>query len=189
VQERRLVAALLALGAVAAGLPEAVLLGGRDLRGEVRPSSAAFAEAPALWARVRNEAGPDERVANNPNALADLTPWSVNLSWSLFAGRRSCYATWELTQVYSSLPHAPLRAIDDLFVRVFAGEGTDADVTELADRFDCRVIVVTPQDGAWRHDPFRSGAVYALVDEDPQRWRIYRRLGKAGPRAPPDAPD
>jgi len=57
---------------------------------------------------------------------------------------------------------------------VFAGEGSPDDVRELAARYDCRVVVVTPADGAWARDPFGSSPSYRLVDSVPDRWRIYR---------------
>jgi hypothetical protein len=43
----------------------------------------------------------------------------------------------------------------------------------MAARYDCRVVVVTAQDGAWRKDPFSTSARYRLVEDD-ARWRIYR---------------
>jgi hypothetical protein len=171
---RRLVVALVACAIVLA-LPEAGRLAAGDLTGPARPGMERFTAAPALWETVRRYAGPDERIANNPLSLDRMTNWPTNIGWGLLADRRSCYSTWELTQVYTTLPHDRLRAIDRRFVRVFAGEGTTDDVQALATEYDCRVVVVTPEDGAWTHDPFAGGDVYALVDEKADQWRIYRR--------------
>jgi hypothetical protein len=165
----------IALAFFAAGFPETIAQAQRDVAGHRKDDSALFAAAPTLWARVRDFAGVDDRIANNPLAMRSLTPWPINLPWSLLADRRSCYATWELTQVFSSIPHDRLHAIDDQFVRVFAGRGDAGDVRDLATVYDCRVIVVTPEDGAWSHDPFRDSPWYELVDEQADRWRIYRR--------------
>ena len=111
-----------------------------------------------------------------------MTPWAVNLGWALLANRRSCYAGWELTQVYSSVPHDRLRAIDDQFVRVFAGRALPGDVEALAKNDDCTVVVVTPQDGAWTNDPFDASPWYRRV-EDAAGWRIYRVASQNGTAA------
>ena len=34
--------------------------------------------------------------------------------------------------------------------------------------------VLTPQDGAWKHDPFADSGLYRLVDSRDDAWRIYR---------------
>ena len=69
-----------------------------------------------------------------------------------------------------------------LFERVFAGAGSPQDIRDLATRYDCRVIVLTPSDGAWRHDLFATDGHFRLVEENPGRWRIYRVIGGAGER-------
>jgi hypothetical protein len=48
-----------------------------------------------------------------------------------------------------------------------------ADVSLLARRYDCHVVVVTPRDGAWLRDPFAKSADYRLAEEAPAKWRIY----------------
>ena len=48
-------------------------------------SAHAFAETPALWTAVRRQAAEDERIANNPAFMADVTAWPVNISWALMA--------------------------------------------------------------------------------------------------------
>jgi hypothetical protein len=184
IAERRRVAIVLALVLLAAGLPEAVLQIERNLSGHDRPEGRAFADAPELWRRVRAHTRIDERVASNPYALAKLTPWPINAGWSLLADRRSCYAGWELTQVFTSVPHDRLRTIDARFERVFNGAGSADDVRQLATDFDCVVAVVTPQDPAWNRDPFSESPQYRLVDEVADRWRIYRRRDTTDPGAP-----
>jgi hypothetical protein len=175
-----------ALVAFALGLPETAHQLDGHLTGQTNPDGAAFGESAQMWAAVRAQAGPAERVANNPRAFADMTPWPVNISWSLLADRRSCYAGWELAQVYSSIPHAQLYQEHAQFVRVFSGEGSGADVASLAGVYDCAVVVVTASDGAWKHDPFRDSPLYSLADEEKDRWRIYRRSDH--PRDPEPAP-
>jgi hypothetical protein len=123
---------------------------------------------------VRRHTPRDERVADNPLFLRDAVIWPVNISWALFADRRSCFAGWELARAYVALPTARLKALEDQFERVFAGDGTPDDVSALALRYNCRTIVVTPEDGAWTRDGFAGNPHYALAEEEPGKWRIYR---------------
>ena len=81
-----------------------------------------FAQAPELWAAVRRYAAPGVRVANNPQFLADVTPWPVNISWALLANRSSCFANHDLAAAYAPLSPERRETINAQFVRVFAGE-------------------------------------------------------------------
>lgn len=174
--DRRL--AVVALVMVALGLPDGAGIAYENAVGTPMPSAQAFTQLPELWAAVRRYAGPDERVGNNPEFLRDVVRWPVNMSWALFAHRRSCYAHWELARAYVALPQRQIDRIDTLFKRVFAGEGTTEDVAALATRYDCRVIVVAAADGAWNRDPFADGRYYRLVEEREGKWRIYRAIGQ-----------
>lgn len=173
--ERRRLAATLTLCALAIGTPEAFRLIAGNFVGVPRPGAETFAHAPDAWSRVRELTGPAERVANNPLSLSKLTPWAVNIGWALLANRRSCYAAWELDQVYTSVPHERLHAINDRFERVFAGTASNEDFDEVSKDYDCSVVLVTPEDGAWTRDPFAASDRYALIDARAGRWRIYRR--------------
>ena len=133
-----------------------------------------------MWAAVRRHAAPDERVANNPLFLRIRRRGRSTCPWALLSDRRSCFAGRELTLAYTALPRARREEIDTQFIRVFAGDASSRDVEELATRYDCRAVVVTAQDGAWRKDPFAASALYRLVEDD-ARWRIYRLA--AMPRA------
>ena len=68
------------------------------------PDGKVFAAAPDLWAAVRRHAAPAARIANNPDFLADLTPWPVNISWALLADRSSCFAGREMAIAFAPLP-------------------------------------------------------------------------------------
>jgi hypothetical protein len=135
-----------------------------------------FRDAPALWASVRQHTKPDERIASNPRMTIDVTPWPITLSWALLADRRSCFAGDELVLVFSRLPLQQRQAASALFDRVFAGTATDGDLLALVRDFRCRVIVLTPEDGAWRQDPFAANPSFVRVEEVAGRWRIYRAL-------------
>jgi hypothetical protein len=165
------------------GLPDGLSVVRENAAGILKPDGRVFAQTPEMWAAVRRHAAADERVANNPLFSQDLTPWPVNLSWALLSDRRSCFAGRELTLAYVALPRARREEIDAQFIRVFAGDASSGDIEELATRYDCRVVVVTAQDGAWRKDPFAASALYRLVEDD-ARWRIYR-LAEVPKSAPP----
>jgi hypothetical protein len=142
--------------------------------GRIAPAARLFAASPELWAAVRRHSGPAERVGNNPLFLRAMTPWPVNISWALLSDRRSCFAGRELALVYTTLGLQRTEDINSLFIRIFGGDGSPAEVQQLATKYDCRVIVVTAADGAWERDPFAASSRYRLVDESAQQWRIYR---------------
>jgi hypothetical protein len=170
----RLCAVLSAVGALLT-LPDSLPLLREDFVASPTPDERLLAETPALWRAVRRHSTPGERIANNPRFLDTMTPWPANISWALMANRRSCYAGNELAIPFAPIPAAERSAVEAKFVRVFAGAPEADEIRELADRFQCDVVVVTPQDGAWRRDPFASGEVYRLVETRPDAWRIYRR--------------
>jgi hypothetical protein len=162
------------------GLPDGLAAIKANISGSAAPSTRAFAAAPALWAAVDDHVSPDERIANNPQSLGDLTVWPINISWALLADRRSCYAGWDLARTFVPLPPEQIDALEDLFQRVFAGTASVNEIASLAGRYQCRLIVVTPEDGAWTHDPFSDGAIYRLVEDRPG-WRLYRATEDARP--------
>ncbi|WGF86263.1 hypothetical protein [Marinivivus vitaminiproducens] len=146
-----------------------------NLRGDLTAEGSLFRAAPAMWAAVRRHTPPDERVASNPMLGRTLTPWPVNVSWALLADRRSCFAGNELAIAFAPLSAEARRSASDLFERVFAGRGTAEDVAALLDDFGCRVVLVTPEDGAWQRDPFAASGRVRLAEDNPASdgWRIY----------------
>jgi hypothetical protein len=156
------------------GLPGGIDLIRSYVTGRNAPTARLFAASPDLWASVRRHAGPGERTGNNPLFLREMTPWPVNISWALLSNRRSCFAGRELALVYTALGPRRTEDINAQFIRVFAGDGSPADVRELAAEYDCRVIVLTASDGAWGRDPFAGSPLYRLVEENAEKWRIYR---------------
>jgi hypothetical protein len=160
--------------AIILGLPGGIDLIRSYITARMVPAARLFAASPELWAAVRRHSGPSERVGNNPLFLQAMTPWPVNISWALLSDRRSCFAGRELALVYTTLGLQRTEEINAQFIRVFAGHGSPADVRELATEYDCRVVVVTPADGAWARDPFAASPRYRLVDESAEQWRIYR---------------
>ncbi|MFG1412753.1 hypothetical protein V5G24_16725 [Xanthobacter sp. VTT E-85241] len=169
-------------------VPDGLILLRNNSVGELSPDGARFRDAPAMWAAVRRHATPQERIASNPAMTSTLAPWPVNLSWALLADRRSCFAGNELTLAFATLPADARTRAADLFERVFAGTGSADDLAALVRDFDCKVVLLTPQDGAWSRDPFARSALFTPAEEVAGRWRIYRADGpgitSAGPARP-----
>jgi hypothetical protein len=159
--------------AIALGLPSGFEIIAHNITGSRGSADKAFATTPEMWAAVRRHAGPADRIANNPLFLEEMTPWPVNISWTLLSNRRSCYAGFDLALPFIPLPRPRLRAIDAQFNRVFSGDGWPDDMRELATKYGCRVAVVTELDGAWTRDPFATSPHWRLVETSGRGWRIY----------------
>jgi hypothetical protein len=170
---RRAVIAATAIGGLMLSLPDTAVMIRSNVDGTPTPDGAVFAQSPELWQAVRRYAAPTARVANNPLFLEDLTPWPANISWALLANRSSCFAGRELALALAPLSDDMREAINAQFVRVFAGEGRAGDLSEMASKYGCDVVVVVPQDKAWSNDPFASSPDYRLAENRDGRWRIY----------------
>jgi hypothetical protein len=170
---RRAVIAITAIGGLVLSLPDAAWMMKTNIEGTPAPDGAVFAQTPELWSAVRRYATPTARVVNNPLFLQDLTPWPANMSWALLANRSSCFAGRELALALAPLSKETLGTINAKFIRVFAGEGTPQDVTDMAKKYDCDVVVVVPQDKAWNNDRFALSPDYRLAENRDGRWRIY----------------
>jgi hypothetical protein len=171
--QRRAITTAAAAVFLGLALPGGLGLLHQNIAGRLSPDAARFRDAPALWAAVRRHTKPGERIASNPQLMRDLTPWPINLSWALLADRRSCFAGEELALAFSPLPLDARAHAAALFDRVFAGAASGDDLGALVRDFGCKVIVLTPQDGAWGRDPFADGPPFTRV-EDNGGWRIYR---------------
>jgi hypothetical protein len=143
-------------------------------------SSQLFAKSASMWRAVQSHSNPEERIANNPNYLRDMTTWPVNISWALLSNRRSCYAGRDHVLPFSPLNRTRLQEVEKLFFRLFSGEADRIDVKDAAIKYRCRLVVITPGDGAWIRDVFQDSGIFELVDSSPS-WRIYRVKGPAVP--------
>jgi hypothetical protein len=167
--------AIFACGGLVLSLPDSATMTYANWRGNAAADAAVFAQTPELWAAVRRYAPAGARVANNPLFLRDLTPWPSNMSWALIADRSSCFAGRELAIPFAPLPPERREAINEQFIRVFAGQARPTDVGDLAGKYDCEVVLVVPQDGAWNNDPFAASRDYRLAESRDDRWRVYVR--------------
>lgn len=160
--------------AILAAAPDGIDLLKGNIRGVPSAQSREFAQAPEMWAAVRRHATPDERVINNPRLMRRVTPWEVNISWAVLSDRRSCFGGLEMALAFVPMPADRRLAIWEAMLRVFDGNGTPADLTALATRYGCAVVLLAASDGAWTRDPFASDPRFRLVEAQDGRWRIYR---------------
>jgi hypothetical protein len=173
ISQRSLWAVAGMLTSVAVAAPEGVKLAAGEFRATPAASAALFSQAPQLWEAVRRHTPIDWRVASNPMLFADMTWWPVNISWALMANRRSCFAGEELAVAFAPISAEERWRMSERFQRVFDGQAEKQDLAVLAQTYDCRVAVVTAQDGAWTRDPFATSSLYTLVESRQDRWRIY----------------
>jgi hypothetical protein len=166
---------MLAMMLVLLGVPDSLDTVRRNVVAARTTSTSRFAMMNAMWESVRRSSGPDDRIASNPLAMADMTLWPVNISWSLLSGRRSCYAGRELALAFAAVPNARRIEIDETFQRVFAGDPAPGDLARLVQRDGCSVFILTVEDPAWDHDPFAASPLFRPVEGLPNRWRIYKR--------------
>jgi hypothetical protein len=71
-------------------------------------------------------------------------------------------------RVISSLSHCEINFAS------FVGWSWDAALGPLVRDIDCKVIVLTQQDGAWSRDLFAASALFTLIEEAEGKWRICR---------------
>ena len=162
-----------ALALVVLAIPDGLNQIYRDIVVAPGPSSKLFAATPAMWQAVRRHTGPRDRIANNPLFLDDMVPWTINISWALLSDRRSCYPGAGFAGPFTALTERRRDAVDAQFLRIFAGKGSAEDLAQLGPVYECRLVVLTAQDGAWAQDPFASHAAFRLVAQEPGAWRLY----------------
>ena len=171
---RRWPALALIAACIALALPDGARMLSGYFMGQRPGDPESLHESVAFWAAVAAHSAPSERIASNPLATADATPWPDNIAWSVLSDRSSCYAGWATVVAYGPLPRPELETTDALFTRVFAGKPQDGDIAALSQRYRCNVVAITDRDGAWAADPFGASTGYVLADRSPH-WRIYRR--------------
>lgn len=167
-------AALAAVALLVVGAYGGAVFLKEDATGRPSASAGAFARSPELWRAVRRLAGPTDRVASNPDLFGDVTRWPINISWALFADRRSCYAGWEFARPFAAATRAEVDRVDQEFRAAFDGAASVETVRRIFVRHQCRFAVVTASDGAWADGPFSRNPDFELLDEKMDSWRIYR---------------
>jgi hypothetical protein len=166
----------LAAGLIVAGvyvatptLPGPQAADSRDLRDE----RARFLVQARAWEIVRRHAGPDELVQSNPYAFTRLCPFPVNLSFTLFADRRSVYAHPNLIHTYShGMADELLRGMHLIVMNAFAKAPNSNLLKLLRDELHVKALLVDRKDPVWNGDGLERSNVYARVHAEAD-FRVY----------------
>ena len=128
-----------------------------------------------MWDAVQKHSAAGERVANNPNFLADITPWPINISWALLANRRSCYAGPDFALPFAPVSRERRAEIDAQFTLLFSRK-TEPQ-RRRSNGGQVRLLARRRHAGGRRMDNRASqsrNSPYNLVESKPDAWRIYR---------------
>jgi hypothetical protein len=135
------------------------------------------------WEVARRFAGPDELVQCNPEGIRGFQPFPVNLSWAMFADRRTAFADRQYGIISAMLHGEDFQRNFDRIVRVFSATPDPDAVHFLAEQLHVKVVVVSRVDGAWDSDTIAATGLYRLVHEEPDAFKIYCRTSPDNPRS------
>jgi len=110
-----------------------------------------FFHQQAAWAKVREYAGPSDRVQANPDGYATLTPWPAALPYALFADRPTAYANPEYTTAFAPrYDRAQNTQQYQLIQNVFSAHPRPESLRKLRDQLRIKVILVDKFDAVWQ---------------------------------------
>lgn len=116
------------------------------------------------WAKVREYAGPHDRVQANPDGYAMLTPWPATLPYALFADRSTAYANVEYTTVFAHRydPKQNLQQYQ-LVQNIFSAHPSKEALQKVRDQLKVKVLLVDKFDAVWSSDAIEQSEFYQLV--------------------------
>lgn len=116
------------------------------------------------WAKVREYAGPKDRVQANPDGYAKLTPWPATLPYALFADRATAYANPEYATVFAyRYDQAERDQQYHLIQNVFSAQPTESSIQKMRDVLKVKVLLVDKFDAVWTNDAIERSGYYKLV--------------------------
>lgn len=133
----------------------------------------AFLRQTEAWTKVREYAGPTERVQANPDGHAALTPWPATIPYMLFADRATAYANPEYAMVFAYRYDKDKRdAQYQLIQNVFSAKPTKEAIQTVRDTLKVKVLLVDKFDAVWNSDAIENSGLYqlAFVEND---FKIY----------------
>jgi len=174
---------LIVLGALdifhALRTPMAPFPGPRDV--ERRTAHRVFHDQIRAWELVRQFAGPSELVQCNPEGIRGFKPFPVNLSWAMFADRRTACADRQYGAISAILRGEDFPQSFDRIVNVFSAAPNPETVRFVARQLGVKILVVSRMDGAWDSNAIASTGLYQLVHEEPDAFKIYCRTAEESP--------
>ncbi len=132
-----------------------------------------FLRQTEAWSKVREYAGPTERVQANPDGYAALTPWPVSIPYMLFADRVTAYASPEFAMAFAYRYDKEQRNEQyKLIQNIFSAKPTGDALRRVRDTLKVKVLLVDKFDAVWHSDVIESSGLYQLVfmEED---FKIY----------------
>ncbi|MDM8560423.1 hypothetical protein [Candidatus Parabeggiatoa sp. HSG14] len=125
------------------------------------------------WAKVREYAGPSERVQSNPDGYAALTPWPATLPYALFADRATAFANVEYATVFAyRYDHDQRTEQYRIIQNVFSAQPTEQALHTIRDILKVKVLLVDKFDAVWSIDTIERSGIYDLVYTESD-FRIY----------------
>jgi hypothetical protein len=116
------------------------------------------------WAKVREYAGPTERVQSNPDGYKTLTPWPATLPYALFADRATAYANVEYATVFA-YRYDKAKNVEQyrLIQNVFSAQPTQEAIRIVRDTLKVKVLLVDKFDAVWHSNAIEHSKLYDLV--------------------------
>ncbi|HDN25584.1 MAG TPA: hypothetical protein ENG03_00510 [Thioploca sp.] len=125
------------------------------------------------WKKVREYAGPTERVQANPDGYTTLTPWPATLPYALFADRATAYANPEYATVFAYRYDQVKRDQQyKLIQNVFSAQPTEQAIRTVRDTLKVKVLLVDKFDAVWHSEAIERSGLYDLVYTHPD-FKIY----------------
>jgi hypothetical protein len=132
-----------------------------------------FLRQKEAWAKVREYAGPSERVQANPDGYAALTPWPASIPYMLFADRVTAYASPEFAMAFAYRYDNQQRNEQyQLIQNVFSSTPSEEALRHVRDILKVKVLLVDKFDAVWHSEIIENSGLYQLVFMD-QEFKIY----------------
>ncbi len=125
------------------------------------------------WAKVREYAGPTDRVQSNPDGYATLTPWPATLPYALFADRPTAYANVEYSTVFAyRYDQAKNQQQYQLIQNIFSTQPALESLRKVRDDLKVKVILVDRFDPVWQTDTIERSGIFRLAYQEVD-FKIY----------------
>jgi hypothetical protein len=132
-----------------------------------------FLRQQQAWAKVREYAGPTERVQANPDGYAAVTPWPATLPYALFADRAIAYANPEYTAAFAyRYDRAKNIQQYQLIQNVFSAQPSEQALRTIRDILKVKVLLVDQFDAVWHTEAIERSGFYQLVYKETD-FKIY----------------
>jgi len=121
-----------------------------------------FFRQQAAWAKVREYAGPFDRVQANPDGYAILA--ACTLPYALFADRSTAYTSVEYTTAFAYRYDQTQNAQQyQLIQNIFSAHPRPESLRKLRDQLQVKVLLIDKFDAVWPTTVLEQSGIYRLV--------------------------